>query len=395
MMLRRRRLLGAGCAHCAGLWALGAAAQSPADTGAPGPDAVLPPRFAAPDASTDEGGLWAMMQREETRLRRSPFLLKDAALQSYLLGLVCKLAGEHCPDVRVYAVRNPFFNASMAPNGMMQVWSGLLLRVDNEAQLATILAHEIGHYLKRHTLDQLRDAKSRSSFMVFMAMFGVVGLIGQMAALAGAFGFSRDQEREADRIGMALMRQAGYDPREAAKVWANLLAELSAGADGDPTRNSPLFATHPPSDERRDTLSRLAEGASGGRIGQAEFDQQLAGLQAMLLEDELRRGRHPETLALLDRLVRRSPQRADLLYFRGETRRLRAAPGDDDAALADLQAAVALGGEPAETHRALGYLHQKRQQGAASRAAFARYLDMAPQAADAAMVRSYLNESPT
>ena len=93
------------------------------------PGWIAPPRFTRPEVATDEGGLWAMMDREETRMRRSPFLIRDANLRDYLQGIACKLAGEHCPDVRVYPVRTPFFNASMAPNGMMQVWSGLLLRV--------------------------------------------------------------------------------------------------------------------------------------------------------------------------------------------------------------------------------------------------------------------------
>lgn len=79
-----------------------------------------------------------MMDREESRLRRSPFRLRDATLETYLSELACKLAGEHCPDMRVYPLRAPYFNASMAPNGMMQVWSGLLLRVENEAQLAAV-----------------------------------------------------------------------------------------------------------------------------------------------------------------------------------------------------------------------------------------------------------------
>ena len=56
----------------------------------------------------------------------------------------------------------PQFNAMMAPNGMMLVWSGLLLRVENEAQLAAILGHELGHYLERHSVEQLRAAKDRA-----------------------------------------------------------------------------------------------------------------------------------------------------------------------------------------------------------------------------------------
>ena len=99
-----------------------------------------------------------MMDREESRLRLSPFTLRDAQFTAYIQDIACRLGGEHCPDIRVYLMRTPFFNASMAPNGMMQVWTGLLLRVENEAQLAAVLGHEIGHYVARHSVDQLREA---------------------------------------------------------------------------------------------------------------------------------------------------------------------------------------------------------------------------------------------
>ena len=386
--MRRRALLAAGCAHCGVLGALATRARAEVDSAS----WQSPARFAKPDLASDEGGLWAMMDREETRLRRSPFVIRDNALRAYLQGIACKLGGEHCPDVRVYPVRTPLFNASMAPNGMMQVWSGLLLRMENEAQLAAVIGHEIGHYLQRHMVDRLRDAKSRSAFGSFMAIFGAVGLIGQLAALAGAFGFSRDQERDADAISVVLLRGAGYDPREASRVWANLRAELTASPGGDPTRSSPMFATHPPSDEREQTLARLAEAADGGFVGETEYAQALAQHQALLLDDELKRGQWGETLALLDRLVARAPGRAELLHTRGEARRLRAGDGDLDAALADLHAAVALGSEPAQTHRSLGYIHRARAETDAARAAFTRYLERAPDAPDAALIRSYLSE---
>ena len=131
--MKRRRWLQWGCAHCAALGGL-AAAQTAWE---------VPPRFARPDVASDEGGLWALMDREEARLRRSPFRMREEPLGRYLRDLACRLGASHCPDIHVYAVRTPFFNASMAPNGMMQVWSGLLLRMENEAQLAAILAHEI------------------------------------------------------------------------------------------------------------------------------------------------------------------------------------------------------------------------------------------------------------
>jgi beta-barrel assembly-enhancing protease len=380
--MKRRRWIAGACAHCALLASGGVRAQA---------DWAPPPRFARPEIGSDEGGLWAMMDREETRLRRSPFRMREEGLQEYLQALACQLGGEHCPDIRVYPVRTPFFNASMAPNGMMVVWSGLLLRVENEAQLCAVLAHEVGHFLQRHSLARLRDAKSRSAFGSFFLAFGAIGAMATMATLTSAFGFSRDQEREADQIGLALMEKAGYDPREAAKVWANLLAEVNANPAVDKDAPNPMMATHPAAAERARTLADLSAGR-GGKLGQAEYQRVLAPLRYALLDDELKRGRHPETLALLGRMLALNPADAELLYFRGEMRRQRAGPGDTDAALADLKAAAAAGNEPAAVHRALGYLYRGLEQPEAARLAFQTYLDKHPAAPDAGLIRHYLSE---
>ena len=153
----------------------------------------------------------------------------------------------------------------MAPNGMMQVWSGLMLRVDNEAQLAAVLGHEIGHYLARHSVERLRDAKSRAAFGQFLGLFGVAGALGQLGVLAGMLAYSRDQERDADRIGAMLMHKAGYDVSEASNVWANLLVETKARPEGAP--QSVLFATHPGAQERQASLAELAASYPGGEAG--------------------------------------------------------------------------------------------------------------------------------
>jgi predicted Zn-dependent protease len=370
--------------HCALL--VGAVSARPAAASA----WSMPPRFTAPDPASDEGGLWATMAREEQRLRRSPFLIRDNELRDYLQAVACKLGREHCPDIRVYAVKAAMFNASMAPNGMMQVWSGLLLRMDNEAQLAAVLGHEIGHFLQRHSLERLRDAKARSAFGVLMAGFGLVGAIGQLAALAGQFAYSRDQEREADRIGLELMAAAGYDTREAWKVWANLLAEAAARPGASASSNSVLFATHPASPERRDTL--LALGKAGGDLHEQAYLSQMRRWYMELLEDELRRGQYDETLVLLDRLVEKHGVRPELLYFRGEARRLRAQGDDLDRALVDLRGATDAQAGPPEAHRALGLLYRARGDLPNARASFTRYLELTPQAGDAGIIKSYLDE---
>jgi predicted Zn-dependent protease len=382
--MRRREFLRVGCAYCAGMLPVIATAQS---------DWQMPARFSRPEAASDEGGLWSMMDREETKLRRSPFALRDQQLQAYIHDMVCRLAGEHCPDVRVYLVRTPFFNASMAPNGMMQVWTGLMLRVDNEAQLAAVLGHEIGHYLARHSVERLRDVKSRSAFGQFLGMFGAVGAVGQLGLVASMFAYGRDHEREADKIGALLMRKAGYDIAEASKVWENLLLEIRA-RPGNESR-SPMFATHPPPEERKETLSALAAASPGGETHQDEWQRHVKPFLREWLAEEVKRGQHEESLALLTRMIGRSPQLADYHYARGEVYRLRASEGDLDAALTDYRAAQGAGGEPPETHRGMGLVHRARKNVEQARASFQRYLELAPDAPDSAMIKSYVEEMRT
>jgi beta-barrel assembly-enhancing protease len=377
--VNRRAFLRAGCGACLTMAAL-ARAQEP---WAP------PARFVRPDTAGEEGGLWALMDREETRLRRSPFSLRAPELRDYVGGIACRLAAEHCPDMRVYLVRVPQFNASMAPNGMMQVWSGLMLRVDNEAQIAAVLGHEIAHYLERHSLERLRSAKSASAAGQFLGLFGAVGLLAQVGLLAGVSAYSRDQESDADRIGALLMHKAGYDVAEAARVWANLELEAKARVGGGA---NPLFASHPASDQRREALEDLADRQKGGDAGERAWREKTAPFMREWLADEVKRGQHEESLAFLRRAVNRPSAQADYLYTRGEVYRLRAGEGDLDLALQDYQSAAALGGEPPETHRAMGMIYRARKRAAEARSSFERYLQLAPQAPDALMIKTYVEE---
>lgn len=387
--MKRRDLLRWGCAHCAALTGLAAGvayANTVSNGGAPALWNV-PARFTRPDASSDEGGLWALMDREETRMRRSPFRIRDEGLSSYLKEITCRLGGEHCEDVRTYAMRAPFFNATMAPNGMMQVWSGLLLRTENEAQLAAVIGHEIGHYLQRHSVERLRDARTRAAFGQFMGMFGVVGLVGALAAAAGALAYSRDHEREADRIGVMLMRQAGYDARAAAQVWVNLLDEIKANPNADPAKSSVLFATHPPSEERRQTLENLALGSPAGDLGAEAFRQRIAPMRPMMLEDEIKRGQHGESIVLITRLLITDAKDTFLLHYRGEAHRLRQETGDAEFALRDFEGALQTANPQPITHRSMGYLFRAMGNPSKSTDHFRQYIALAPQAPDAELIK--------
>lgn len=358
---------------------------------------VPPPRFVRPELTTDEGGVWAYMDRQEQRLRRSSFLIRDSALNDYIRDIACRLAGEHCPDMRVYLVRTPLFNASMSPNGMMQVWSGLLLRVSNEAQLAAIIGHEIGHYLARHSVERLRDIKSRAAFSRVLGLAlgaaganPATGLLANTALEAGAFAYSRDNEREADRIGLELMSRAGYAPAEASLVWGHLLEERAA-ADS-PRSGGFLFATHPAPDERQKTLADTAARFPAGdwRTGADTYRAMLAPHRGMFLQDEVRRRSFGESMVLLGRLQRSSAEDGAIRFFIGETYRLRGQSGDATSALEQYRAAAGLKSPPAELYRSMGLVLRQLGQPAEADRAFSEYLRLRPDAEDAELIRSYL-----
>jgi beta-barrel assembly-enhancing protease len=384
----RRGFLRWSCAHCVGGLGLGLAATSAT---AQESDFQVPVRFARPAPDTDEGGLWSMMDREETRARRSSFMVRDEALTRYVQDIVCRLAGEHCPDIRVHIVRTPLFNASMAPNGMMQVWSGLLLRVDTEAQLAAVIGHELGHYMERHTLERMRDLKGKAALATFLSLFGLAGAIAGIGVAASIYGFSRDQESRADRIAVWLMHRAGYDAAQAAQVWANLLGEQQVTGGEDAGKHSPMFATHPPTQGRRDELIRLA-GTRGGEVRADEFVRAMAPQRFDWLQEEIRRGQFEESLVLFNRMLTRDPADAQLLFARGEVYRLRDRSEDLQRAVEDLKAATAAAKPPAEAFRSLGFVYKRRSDAPSAAAAFEQYLGLAPQSADAGLIRTYLSE---
>ena len=354
-----------------------------------------------PPAASDEAGLWMQMDRAEIALRASGVVIRDPDVNTYVRGIVCRLAGPHCDDIRVYLLRNPEFNASMAPNGMMQVWSGLLLRTANEAQLAYVLGHEIGHYLRRHSIQIFRDVQSKSAFLQVTSMvLGVGGLPGaalglgaQMATLGSVYAFSRDAEREADDLGFELLVRAGYDPREASRSWDRWLAERAA--IGKP-QASVFFATHPPATERVAGLRALADktAALGGelRVGREEYVAKLAPLRLGLLRDEVRRREFPATGVLLKHLVDDGQRLGEVYFFLGELHRLRGAPEDLPGAIAAYRRALEFPEAPGETHRSLGIVLLRTGERAAARAELARYLEREPAAEDRELIKSQIAE---
>jgi len=137
--------------------------------------------------TVDERGAWMEADEDERRLRESPSVIRDLALNAYVRGVLCRTVGDdRCRSVRIYIERVPAFNASMAPNGTMIVWSGLLLRVRNEAELGAILGHEFGHFELRHSVLGFRNQRSGTDLMAWASI--LIRNSGDIQSRAGARG---------------------------------------------------------------------------------------------------------------------------------------------------------------------------------------------------------------
>jgi beta-barrel assembly-enhancing protease len=357
----------------------------------------------------DERGLWSLCDRLEKDIADSNLRLRDEGLNKYIHGVTTRILGTHTGGIRIYVMRNPDFNAAMAPNGMMIVNSGFLARVRNEAQMAAVLGHECGHYMRLHSVRGWRDMKAKSAVMAFITVAGagVSGATGSSwydlanainsGLLASMFSFSREMESEADAFGIKLMRESGYAPHEASSVWSQLIEERKAAAAARKKRyrdNSvSAFSTHPPSSERMFQLKAYAmemEGTQRGAVvsetRRAEFLAATAGLRSSFIEEQVKLNDPGGSLYLLNNLAQDGWDGV-LRYSEGEVYRLRDEEGDAQRAAEAFAQAVAFSDAPAEAHRAHGYALLKSGQQDAGRRALSRYLELQPGAADAAMIR--------
>ena len=212
-------------------------------------------------------------------------LYPDPALQSYVQTLGTRLAAtSERPRLpwRFRVVDDPAVNAFAVPGGFIYVTRGILAHMNNEAQLATVLGHEIGHVTARHTASQMTKEQ--------LATLGlVVGSIAsqRIAQYAGVASqalsvlflkFSRDNENQADELGVRYSSRANFDSREMANVM-RLLDKLSGESGG---RLPEWLATHPDPGNRLEhinaRISSMQTDFSGATLNREGYERRLDGI---------------------------------------------------------------------------------------------------------------------
>lgn len=336
----------------------------------------------------EEMNLWADAEEFDKALARAGKIRNDPALNAYLQDILDKLYPEFNGRLRVRALDAPHLNAFALPNGSIYINTGLLARLQNEAQLATVLAHEGVHFVHRHSFQQSEQVKNSAVFALIVGMLGVP-LVGDIIALSSMTGFSQEHETEADNIGYQRLIAAGYSAREAPKTFEHLIAEIKALDINEPF----FFASHPKLRDRVDNFGELSKDAANGKIGLEDFIQHVRAVRLFTLQEDLSAYRYKQLILVLSDPERRREYPPEASYFLGEAYRLRGKEGDLALAEREYTLALELAPDFAPSHRALGLLLYKRGDKQLSVPLFKRYLELMPEAADRGYVEHYLKES--
>ena len=270
--------------------------------------ASIPPAQSQPAALPDLGDA-AMAQLPpflERRLgeaimvdgRRDPAYLDDPDLSHYLQQMADRLitANPDRGEVRIdaFALREPRINAFAMPGGFIGLHTGLITAAQTESELAGVVAHEIAHVTQRHIargwVQQQQDsliALGALAAAVLAARASGSGqlpeaaaVMGQAAAVNSSLRFSRDAEREADRVGFLMLEQAGYDPAGMAGFFSRL---MQANRFNQAPSGLSYASTHPVTIERMaDMQVRVRDSAGTPHIDGADFF--MARVQARVLQ---------------------------------------------------------------------------------------------------------------
>jgi predicted Zn-dependent protease len=241
-------------------------------------------------------------------IRRDRDYLDDDAIVEYLNNFGENLVsfapgarGETNADFFFFTVRDPMINAFALPGGFVGVHSQLLIAAQNESELASVLSHEIGHVQQRHIArmlgQQKQDALLPLAALILAALIGKAGggadaamgvmMGGQGLAIQRQLNFSRDAEREADRVGFQTMRAAGYDTSGMVSFFKRLQGTTRLYGEAPA-----WLSSHPLTGERiADIQARIREAPKPGHIRPDAIEFHLVRARARVLQDESAKGR--------------------------------------------------------------------------------------------------------
>ena len=228
-----------------------------------------------------EGQEIQMGQEAKEAVRAQFGLYDDPALQAYVdsVGQAMAAVSER-PDIpwSFQVVDDPVINAFALPGGPIYLARGILAYFNSEAEMASVLGHEIGHVTARHAVEQIsRQQLAQIGFVAGMVAVPELRPFGD--ALGAGLGllflkYGRDDESQSDELGHRYMTRAGYDPAAAVAMFQILERQRDASGSGIPTWQS----SHPDPGDRVEAARQRAAGAPEGVVRRDEYLRRVDGL---------------------------------------------------------------------------------------------------------------------
>ena len=234
-------------------------------------------------------------QRENARILATySGVYDDAKVHAMVTQLVDRLvAASEMPEQKfeVTILNSPAVNAFALPNGQLYITRGLLALANDKAELASVLAHEMGHVIARHAAireDQARQAALVSHVVSDVLSDPQVGALALAKSKLALASFSRAQEFEADGIGVGISARAGFDPYGASRFLTDMQrnAELKAAANGELHASSDFLSNHPATPDRvRNALANARQFSSPGS-GERDRNEYLRVLDGVVYGED-------------------------------------------------------------------------------------------------------------
>jgi predicted Zn-dependent protease len=379
------------------------------------------------------------------------WVYNDSGTDAYLKNLGLALAPKQTPEYvtwRFHAIRDLEVNAFALPNGSIYVNSGLISRMENEAQLAGVLAHEITHVVNRHSYLEYRSARkkmvaidvilaaaSAASYAgVSPAIVNAMGNLLPMILVSTMFGYSRELEHEADVYAVNDLYLHSYDLRE----FSRSFELLRKGPEVDLSKEPVFWASHPKLADRVQYVAAMAmqlqPKGDALLVNQPEYRSATvnvirhnAGLANML-------GQPRTAVAIAPRLIAEEPNNPENFVLLGDSYRTLGARTfvPDDGELSDhgknearkrlrkmtlieydrailagphgsenwtanagraeeaFRKALEMDPRNASAHRGLGFLFERQDTRTEANEQFKKYLELAPNAKDARQIRMHI-----
>ncbi len=351
-----------------------------------------------------------MAQENAKKYESSHQLWDDPLLATYLNDVVQRLVAQARPRPFVYSIRvvnDASINAFTFGGGLLYVNAGLLARMENEAQLAMVLAHEIAHVTESHVtkgiegsygiqvLGQLAAQAAETSGKVTLppALLQKTYEYSMKAAISG---HGRASETEADVVGLEYMVKAGYDPREAPKTFEQLLKEYG---DQGALENF-FYGDHPTNKSRIAKLTGLV---------QSKYSQDLASRKLLVNTDEFNRRtrelvvnvgkldydrkRFKTAAAMFEKALAAKDNDPVLHYYLGKIAlETESGPEASKRAIGHFVAAIKANEAFADAYREMGLAYYKMGDRKTAIEAFERYLALNPHASDADRIRKSIED---